>query len=59
MTDQSQEDRFKDERIEKALRTALRRQNPSEEFALRLLTRIEERTQPEYTFRGWAGLWPV
>jgi hypothetical protein len=53
MSDQSQEDRFKDERIEKALRTALRRQNPSEEFAPRLLTRIEKRTQPEHTARSW------
>lgn len=56
MTDRSQEDCLKDERIENALRRALRRQNPNDDFASRLMTGIAQRTQPKPTVRSW---WPI
>lgn len=56
MTDHSQDDRLEDERLEKALRAALLRQNPSEDFASRLQTRIAQRTQPKQTVDSWWAL---
>ncbi len=56
MTDRSQDDRADESRFVQSLRRALRRHNPNDDFASRLMTRIAQRTQTKPTVRSW---WPL